>query len=56
MWISSREAAQRLFEVVDTKPAVSEQAPANKIIQITNYKSGIYLSHIPINRFRLFNI
>jgi ATP-binding cassette subfamily C protein CydCD len=39
MWISSREAAQRLFEVVDTKPAVSEQAPANKII--TNYELQI---------------
>ena len=39
MWISSREAARRLFEVVDTKPAVSEQAPTNKII--TNYELQI---------------
>jgi len=39
MWISSREAARRLFEVVDTKPVVSEQAPANKII--TNYELQI---------------
>ena len=39
MWISSREAARRLFEVVDTKPAVGEQAPVNKTI--TNYKLQI---------------
>ena len=39
MWISSREAARRLFEVVDTKPAVSEQTPANKTI--TNYELQI---------------
>ncbi len=39
MWISSREAARRLFEVVDIKPAVSEQAPTNK--KITNYELNI---------------
>ena len=39
MWISSREAARRLFEVVDTKPAVSWQAPINKTI--TNYELQI---------------
>ena len=39
MWISCREAARRLFEVVDLKPAVSEQAPTNKII--TNYELQI---------------
>ena len=39
MWVSSREAARRLFEMVDTKPAVSEQAPTNKTI--TNYELQI---------------
>ncbi len=39
MWISSREAARRLFEVVDTKPAVCEQTPNNK--KITNYELQI---------------
>jgi ATP-binding cassette, subfamily C, bacterial CydCD len=39
MWISSREAGRRLFEVVDTKPAVNEQALTNK--KITNYELQI---------------
>ncbi len=42
MWISSREAARRLFEVVDTKPAVNEPTSTNKLNQpITNHELQI---------------
>ena len=42
MWISSREAARRLFEVVDTKPAVDEPISPNKVnLPITNHELQI---------------
>jgi len=38
MWSSSREAAKRLFEVVDAEPVVSDQlSVSSKETQITNY-------------------
>jgi ATP-binding cassette subfamily C protein CydCD len=64
IWISSREAARRLFEVVDTKPAVSEPAFTNKVNQrIANYELQIRdLSftypnqYIPALQYITFNI
>ena len=40
MWNSAREAARRLFEVVDTKPVISDQLPASST-PITNYELRI---------------
>src|SRR5271157_5073534 len=42
MWISSREAARRLFEVIDAKPAVSDQqSVVSEKTSITNYELQI---------------
>jgi ATP-binding cassette, subfamily C, bacterial CydCD len=42
MWNSSREAARRLFEVVDTKPVINEQLSViSKPLPITNYQLRI---------------
>ena len=42
MWNSAREAARRLFEVVDTEPVISEQVTVgNDRPQITNYELRI---------------
>jgi len=38
MWNSSREAARRLFQVVDTEPMVSENLPAPNNRQITSHE------------------
>jgi ATP-binding cassette subfamily C protein CydC len=43
MWVSSREAARRLFEVVDTKPAVSDQPSASR------EKEGITSCELDVN-------
>jgi ATP-binding cassette subfamily C protein CydC len=40
MWNSSRAAAKRLFEVVDTEPVISEQVNSEKL-PITNYQLRI---------------
>lgn len=41
MWNSSREAAKRLFEVVDAEPAVSDQLPVNsEQSPITSYREA----------------
>ncbi len=37
MWNASREAAKRLFEVVDTEPVISEQVNSEQL-SITNYE------------------
>ncbi len=42
MWTSTREAARRLFEVVDTEPAINEQpSAASDQLQITNQELRI---------------
>jgi thiol reductant ABC exporter CydC subunit len=42
MWNSAREAARRLFEVVDTEPVVSDQSSVNsEQLPITNYELRI---------------
>lgn len=42
MWNSAREAARRLFEVVDVEPEISDQLPATSVQpQITNYEVRI---------------
>src|SRR5690606_35830012 len=40
MWNSSREAAKRLFEVVDTEPVISDRVISEQL-PITNYQLQI---------------
>ncbi|MBL0346354.1 MAG: ATP-binding cassette domain-containing protein [Anaerolineales bacterium] len=61
MWNSSREAAKRLFEVVDTEPAVSDkgQGTRNKeeqLLLITRYKLTISPSPTPAKSLPHYNM
>ena len=56
MWNASREAAKRLFEIVDEEPAVKDdgrysQSEIRIDIEIMNFDFPIFLSPTPLNRF-----
>jgi len=47
MWNSAREAARRLFEVVDTEPVVSDQLPvSSEQLPITNYELPLRVTNL----------
>lgn len=46
MWNASREAAKRLFEVVDTEPAVKEYHPAEETSQPHALPGGIQFTNV----------
>jgi ATP-binding cassette subfamily C protein CydCD len=64
MWNSSREAAKKLFEVVDTKPVISDQllvtshqpSATNYQLQITNLSFTYPNQNIPAVQHITFNV